>query len=631
MKKNLIFLITLVLLPIAGLAQSGTIEGYDISWSIEDGTLTVSGTGDLPGYEDAVPGYYYVPPWYNYREKITNAIIEEGITSIGNAFIECFALTSVTIPSGITSIEMYAFTGCSALTSIIIPENVTTIGDFAFCRCSALTSIIIPNKVTSIGQGVFEECLALTSIRIPSSVESIGRLAFLRSSKLTIIDVDVENQIYSSQDGVLYDKNVKRLIFYPPGRIGAFEIPYGVTTIEDAFFDCDNLTTVIIPNSVTIIGAGAFRDCDNLNSITIPNSVTYINGGGGAFGNCKSLTDINVNIDNKAYSSMNGVLYNKNKTILMCHPAGRENITFEIPEGVTIIDDDAFRGCENLISVTIPNGVTDIRWAAFYECKNLSSIRIPNSVTNIGNYVFRDCKSLKSIMIPYSVNSIGYNVFQFCNNLASIIVDANNTLYSSIDGVLYDKNQTVLRCYPAGKNNSTFEIPNSVTMIDHGAFEDCDNLISLTIPNSVTDIKIAFDYCDNLRDMRVFWSTPLVIGTDVIRCTVPHNQMTLYVPVGTKHLYEKADSWKEFGAIVEMEPTGIEPLQTNCTFAIIHESTLTVSSPLVEYVSVYSINGKLLFSKRKDSGNMTFSLDSIQEQILIVRGSSGWVQKVVKQ
>ena len=188
---------------------------------------------------------------------------------------------------------------------------------------------------------------------------------------------------------------------------------YAVTKIDQlAFCECSSLTSVIIPNSVTSIGDDAFSWCNSLTSITIPDSVTTI--GSYVFTYCEALNAINVNANNQNYCSENGVLFNKNKTKLIQYPSGKTDATYEIPNGVTNIGDDAFYYCISLTKITISNSVQSVGNNAFSECISLAKITIPNSVTNIGSGVFSGCKELTSITIPNSVTSIKMNAFRGC-------------------------------------------------------------------------------------------------------------------------------------------------------------------------------------------------------------------------
>jgi hypothetical protein len=194
-----------------------------------------------------------------------------------------------------------------------------------------------------------------------------------------------------------------------------------VTSIGgNAFLACNNLTSITIPDSVTSIGNGAFAACTSLTSITIGNGVTSI--GRSAFYGCTSLTTIEVGAANVNYTDVNGVLFNKEKTLLHTYPADKTGDNYVIPDGVTTIGNDAFRGCTNLRSIAIPNSVTSIGRIAFFKCSKLTSITIPDGVTSIGASAFTFCDSLTSITIPDGVTSIGQSAFWSCPSLKSITI-----------------------------------------------------------------------------------------------------------------------------------------------------------------------------------------------------------------
>mgnify|MGYP002594483935 CR=1 FL=1 len=318
----------------------------------------------------------------------------------------------------VTRIGNLAFKNCTKITSIAMPDSVVYIGRSAFYNCTSLKSITIPDGVKEIGYAAFSECDGLVSVKIPDNVTKIGESAFINCANLTKIDVTAGNKYYSSANGVLFNKDKSELICYPAGikNVG-YSIPDGVTVIRDR----------------------AFNKCISLNSITIPKSVqdieTY------SFFGCTSLEAINVAGSNKNYADVNGILFSKDKTKIVCYPANKKNMSYSIPVSVKVVGVAAFRDCIYLKGITIPDSVTNIEHHAFSNCKSLKSITIPDSITAIEMATFIDCASLTGVKIPASVTSIGWGAFSNCTSLTKITIPAGvKTIADKALGYCYDDN-----------------------------------------------------------------------------------------------------------------------------------------------------------------------------------------------
>ncbi len=372
-----------------------------------------------------------------------------------STFSGCTSLTEITIPDGVTSIGQYAFYDCTSLAEIVIPDSVTSIGWCAFSGCTSLSKVKLSNSLMIIEEGTFSDCTSLKEIVIPDSVTEIGESAFSGCTSLAEIT-----------------------------------IPDNLTIIEaETFSGCESLTEIVIPDSVSEIGESAFSNCASLAEIVIPDRVTSI--GKSAFSDCTSLAEI------------------------------------VIPDSVTEIGESAFSGCTSLAKVKLSNNLTIIEAGTFRDCTSLTEIVIPDSVTEIrgrweGYYqyyvgAFSGCTSMKSITIGSGVEGVDYSFISLCRGLANINVSPNNKNYSSIDGVLFNKDGTELLAYTGGNDRSEYTIPDGVTTVCENAFFGC-YIRTLTIPVSVIEIDdSAFENCDSLKNVyylgtRAQWKA-VVIGT----------------------------------------------------------------------------------------------------------------------
>ncbi len=411
-----------------------------------------------------------------------------------------------------------AFKNCSSLKSIILPDSLLTIGIFAFDNCYNLNSIALNPCLKEIGAGAFEVCHSLSIIKISENVVSIGAGAFYGCSELKEV-----------------------------------ELPSSLVIIADGVFaGCEKLGKISIPPSVTEIGVNSFAGCISLKQVSISDSVKYI--GNNAFMGSGAL--INVSAGNPLYMNTEGVLFNKNQTLLIyCAPSKSGNYT--IPSTVKTIKGNAFYYCKDLTSVTIPSTTDTIGAGAFSGCLTLYQIKIPKTVRYIGYGAFELC-GFSSITLPDSIKSINESTFWGCQGLKSIVIpDAvlhigSGAFYNclTLKSVLFQNSHDTIISNDAFSyctSLQSFTIPNTVKSIGNAAFYNCRSLSSVTIPASVSAIgDMAFASCLNLKTIYAYPEIPVTLPSEKVFNRVDKDSCRLFIPNQSLDLYKSAQIWKDF-------------------------------------------------------------------------------------
>ncbi len=447
-------------------------------------------------------------------------VIPESVSVIGDsAFSGCAALTKVVIHGAVTNIGASAFTGCSALEEVVFKgsdfatgtvigekafynlsdsllrvtyENgakITEIGSAAFKNCSLLEEIYLPASLTLVKanafegctgasavtfaengeditfeEEVFKNCTGLTYIFLPSTVTEIELSAFEGCTNISNIEVDENNPILCDIDGILFSKDQTTLYFFPAGRTDEYVVPSTVTTIAANAFAYRNLTSVVIPKSVTSIGEGAFYEATKLEKVIFKEggaeelvlgrirteedgTLDFI----GVFEKCSALTEINL------------------------------------PTTVTVITERTFYSTKALKKLEIPAGVTEICDDAFWS-SGISELKLPEGLKSIGNMAFYNCDGLVELNIPNSVNFIDYYAFGGCNGLTTVNFMEGDNTEELVLGTL-SATTTNVNTFYYSSNISKINIPSRLKKIGGHFLAENKALESLFIPNTVEYIS----------------------------------------------------------------------------------------------------------------------------------------------
>lgn len=556
-----------------------TINGYwgdsgriVIPESIEDCPVTMLG-------ENAF-AYFYYPE----HTDVSVIEIPDTVNSIHpDAFYRSELISTINVSSGntkYTSVDgvlfskdktrLLAYPGSKDSLIYNVPEGTEIIGGNAFTNAMTTFIVKLPEGLTTIETGAFEYADSIHSVYIPASVTSIGDYTFDEYNCTIYGNSGSYAESYALENDIEFSTDALPEEAETPADQFEYSIVNGECIIEGGPYGGGK---VVIPAyiegvSVTTIKAGIFSEHESLRKVVIPATVTNLEG---AFEGARMDIAVEVDADNPVYLSENGSVYSRDKKTLAYYggktdtaaieqalegiehiadyalcgrgmqdlelPAGLVSIgahafancwyltEIVIPDTVTSIKAGAFAGCEELEKAVLPESISEIADETFAWCYELKEVYIPDGVSTIGKRAFYTCDKLPSIYIPKSVSSIAENTFIDCAELTEITVDTANASYTSVDGVLFTKDQKHLLCYPAGKAEARYTVPagaesigveaffynphlmeitisNSVTQVGRSAFTGCNGLTSITIPGSIKTIPSGiFDWCENLTSI----------------------------------------------------------------------------------------------------------------------------------
>ena len=409
----------------------------------------------------------------------------------------------------------YAITGGAAKITgyesgygnLVIPETingypVNEVGDYAFRNCTSITRLTLPARDISYGNDVFYGC---------TGVEWI--------------DIHPDNPRIKSIDGVAFSINGKVLLMYPAkDPRSAYTIPSGVEEIDEgAFMSSMKLTSITLPSTLNEINDYAFYGCTGLRSMTIPASVTSI--GSYVFEHCMSLDRIEVDEANPIYKDDSGIL--RTADTVITYPVAKTGNDYVASGSIKVIGPRAFFECKFLKNVRMISTET-IMWGAFQNCKELEVIDL-GSVKTIEQDILYGCDKVTTVTVPASVTALDDWAFRGCAKLTTIEVSSSSLYYASDNGVLFNKGKTALISYPAGKPDIAYTVPSTVNTIRQFSFFYNVLIETVTIPNSVTDIKSgAFTGCTSLKAININGNNSNCVSVDGVLFNKEMTTLILY-------------------------------------------------------------------------------------------------------
>lgn len=534
------------------------------SWINED-------EGSVFSYTTKADGTIDIRSYTGKRRYITVPSVIEGkqVTSIGErAFADNQRLRTVMLPESLRVIDDWAFTNCTMLRTVVVPDSVKSIGQESFSGCSRLSLVDIANtsKLASIGERAF----AFTGINefyIPSGMNSLGGYAFYGSTGLRSVSIAGGNTTYQIISNAIYNVSGDTLIYYPAGLSGEYTIPEGTVNIGDAAFAYTRSTMVQLndglksigkegfaygrvgsasfPESLEVMGAYVYSNSNRLSSVTFSENGSLTKIADYAFNGTCSLKSIVIpqyiiELGDCSFSGsgLTEAIFEENSTLSLIGMSAfscTQIKEIDIPDSVLVISGCAFSSCWELTSVSFGNNSNcqSILYSAFSYDERLKNIILPDSLKILGENAFYN-SGLTSITIGSGLTELGYGVFASCKNLSEISVSSDNPNYTSYEGVLYNKDKSILLLFPAGRAGE-YSLPVTVIRIERYGFSGADKLTTVNLNEGLTEIgEFAFENCKALQ-IPMFPSTLTEIESYAFMLCEGMTG-TLLIPKKTKHI-----------------------------------------------------------------------------------------------